>query len=192
VIDENSSLEDVCFEVGSALDRCSIRGVLTGGSAATVYAPTVYTSLDADFVLTNFPERKRIKKALREVGYVPSVAPGMYEHPRSKVTIDFPKGPLAVGGDYIDETVILERGDLRLRIITPTDCVRDRLAAFYHWDDYTSLNAAVGVAQVHRDRIDFVLLREWTERESGSPPLDCRPKFEEFRRRVGNKDQTLQ
>jgi hypothetical protein len=50
VIDENSTLEDVCFEVSPALDAASIDAVLTGGSAASIYAPNVYTSFDADFV----------------------------------------------------------------------------------------------------------------------------------------------
>jgi hypothetical protein len=191
VIDESSTLEDVCFEVGSALDRFSIRGVLTGGSAAAVYASAVYTSLDADFVLANSPERKQIEAALAEVGYAPSAAAGTYEHPRSKFTIDFPKGPLAVGGDYVKETAVLERGAMRLRILTPTDCVRDRLAAFYYWNDYTSLNAAVGVARAHVDQIDFALLREWTEREGGPPPLDFGPKFKEFLKRVGLPNDKL-
>jgi len=107
----------------------------------------------------------------------------MYEHPRTNFTIDFPKGPLAVGGDYINEFKILQRGDMRLRILTPTDCVRDRLAAFYHWDDYTGLNAAVAVARAHRDQIDFACLHEWTMREGGSPPGHL-PKYEEFLRRL--------
>jgi hypothetical protein len=62
MINEDSTLEDVCFEVCTALDGHSITAVLTGGSAATVYAPDVYTSYDADFVLTGHPERDRLKK----------------------------------------------------------------------------------------------------------------------------------
>jgi hypothetical protein len=184
VIDENSTLEDVCFEVATALDRRSIQGVLTGGSAATVYAPDVYTSMDADFVLTNYPQRRQLEAALTEIGFEPSATRGMFEHPRTTFTLDFPKAPLAVGGDYIHETAVLERGIMKLRILTPTDCVRDRLSHFYHWDDYTALNAAVGVARSHRARIDFPSLRVWTERESGPPPADHRPKLEEFLRRL--------
>lgn len=184
MIDENSSLEDVCFEVSSALDRHSIVGVLTGGSAATVYAPDVYMSYDADFVLTSYPERQRLEKAVGEIGYVPSACPGMYEHPKTVYTLDFPSGPLSVGGDYVHETTTLERDGLRLRILTVTDCVRDRLAGFYYWNDYTSLNAAVGVARAHRDRIDFDRLREWTERESGPLPTDYKPRYAEFLKRL--------
>jgi hypothetical protein len=185
MIDEHSSLNDACFEVSAALERHGIHAVLTGGSAATVYAPEYYTSLDADFVLTNFHGRKELDAALAEIGYVPSHTVGMYEHGRSAFTLDFPKGPLAVGGDYIHETVVLEKESLRLRILTVTDCVRDRLSAFYHWGDFTALKAAVGVAKKHRDKVDFERIRVWTKRESGPPPLDFLTKYDEFLRRAG-------
>lgn len=184
MIDDKSSLEDVCFVISSVLERYSIVAVLTGGSAATIYAPAVYTSYDADFVLTNYPERERLDKALAEIGYVRSNVPGMYEHPATPYTLDFPRGPLAVGGDYVHETSVLERGDQRLRILTVTDCIRDRLAAFYHWDDYTSLKAAVGVARAHRDRVNLERLSEWTERKSNVPSADFSKKYAEFLRRV--------
>jgi hypothetical protein len=186
VIDESSTLEDVCFEVSGALDRHSISGVLTGGSAATVYASGAYSSLDADFVLRGYPARKRLEQALAEVGFVRTAMAGMYANARTIFTVDFPRGPLAVGGEYIHETATLVRNGLSLRILTVTDCVRDRLAAFYHWSDYTSLNAAVAVARVHRDRVNFARIREWTEREGGPALEDHRFKYEEFLKRLGN------
>jgi hypothetical protein len=184
MIDENSTLEDVCFAVAAVLDRFSIRGVLTGGSAATIYAPQVYASMDADFVLVDLVERERLREALASVGFVPSASAGMFEHARCRYTVDFPKGPLAVGGDYIHETATIQRGDVSLRILTPTDCVRDRLAHFYHWDDYTALNAAVGVARSQREHVDLSKLREWTEREVGPGAADRRSKFQEFLNRL--------
>jgi hypothetical protein len=185
VIDENSSLEDICFEVAAALASFSIRGVLTGGSAATVYSPDIYTSMDADFVLANSPRRDHLREALASIGFVPSGTLGMFEHPRTLYTADFPKGPLAVGGDYIYDTATLQRGDVLLHILTPTDCVRDRLAHFYYWNDYTALTAAVGVARSHRENVDIAKLRGWTERESGSGRDDHRPKFAQFLGRLG-------
>lgn len=184
MIDANSTLEDICFEVSSLLERHAITGVLTGGSAATIYAPAVYTSYDADFVLTSYPERERLGLALAEIGFIRSVVGGMYEHPGTLYTLDFPSGPLAIGGEYIHETTTLKKGVLHLLIITVTDCIRDRLAAFYHWNDYTSLKAAVGVARAHRDQVDFPRIREWTQRESGPPPRDFETKYAEVLKRV--------
>ncbi len=102
----------------------------------------------------------------------------MFAHPDTKFTIDFPRGPLAVGGDYVHETATLTNGDMTLRILSPTDCVRDRLAHFYHWEDYTALKAAVGVAAANIDNLDVGLLRSWSTRE------ESLNKFAEFERRL--------
>lgn len=87
--------------------------------------------------------------------------------------------PVAVGGEYIRETKTLERGGLRLRILMPVDCVRDRLSHFYFWNDYQALAAAVAVASEHCEESDLLELQNWTERQGPG----YRSKFDEFRRR---------
>src|SRR5271163_4228562 len=44
-----------------------------------------------------------------------------------------------------------------------TDCVKDRLAGFYHWDDRQGLNQALDVCMDHKININKI--REWSERE---------------------------
>ena len=51
LIGPDTTLRDVAFEVGTALDAAGVHAVLCGGSAATFYAPNVYQSEDLDFVL---------------------------------------------------------------------------------------------------------------------------------------------
>jgi hypothetical protein len=179
VIDEKSTLADVCFEVSAALETHGMTGVLTGGSAAALYAPQAYMSDDADFVLDADHSLDEIAIALETIGYDRDGRSRVFVHPKSKFTVDFPKGPLAVGGEYVRETDTIARGPLRLRILTPEDCMRDRLAHFYYWNDYTALNAAVGVARSVAAQ-DLAALRSWTERESPN----FLEKFAEFERRV--------
>jgi hypothetical protein len=50
-----------------------------------------------------------------------------------------------------------------LKVISPTDCVKDRLAAYYHWGDQQSLSQAILVAQ--RNKIDFDEIRRWSAAE---------------------------
>lgn len=50
-----------------------------------------------------------------------------------------------------------------LKLLTPTDCVKDRLAAYYHWNDRQGLNQAVWVAEAHAVKIKDVT--EWSIRE---------------------------
>lgn len=158
-IDGSSTLEDVCFEVCTALELAGIVAVLTGGSAATIYAPAVYQSRDADFVITLHADGGA--GVLSRLGYVERG--GIYEHPHSRYTIDFPRGPLAIGNDLITAWNTLRRGGQSLHILSRTDCVRDRLMWFYVYNDRSALAAALGVAA--SGAIDERLIRRWSERE---------------------------
>lgn len=179
MITRESTLTEVCFAAAQALEAHGITGILTGGGAAAVYAPLAYTSHDVDFVLQGDEPLEKVAAALLSIGFKRDGKSRIFGHPNTSFTIDFPRGPLAVGGDYVRETAILTNGDMTLRIISPMDCVRDRLAHFYHWDDFTALNAAVAVAAANIDDINADLLRSWSERE------DSLAKFKEFERRVG-------
>lgn len=186
MIDENSSLEDVCYAVAEALRAIRAEAVLTGGSAATIYAPNAYTSLDADFVFLRQPDRVAVENVLAAIGFRKSKTFGMFEHAKSKYTLDFPKGPLAVGGDYVRTTQTVERNGRTLQSLTPTDCVRDRLAHFFFWNDYTALTTAVAVMQSpYGSEVDFDAVRTWAEREGRKNGLDFMPKLNEFQQRAG-------
>lgn len=180
MITAESTLADVCFAVSAALEAHGMSGVLTGGSAAALYAPQAYMSDDADFILDADDPLAEVAIALETIGFQRDGKARIFVNPNSKFTVDFPKGPLSVGGEYIHKTHVLEHGDRRLRILTRTDCIRDRLAHFYFWSDFTALNAAVGVATQDFDEVELDLLRAWTERES--PEL--LEKFAEFEQRL--------
>jgi len=180
MIDEKSTLEDVCFAVWGALASRNMTAVLTGGSAAAVYAPNAYRSLDADFVLDGDEPLHAVAEALACVDFRRLGRSRLFTHHRTTFTVDFPKGPLAVGGDYVHERATLSRGDQKLMILTPIDCIRDRLAHFFHWDDFTALEAAVAVARAHANANDLEQIHRWSERESRL----FAEKFGEFRRRL--------
>jgi hypothetical protein len=117
---------------------------------------------------------------LTSAGFARHVRSRIFHHPLSAFTIDFPKGPLAVGGEYVRQTATLKRGEATLHILSRTDCIRDRLAHFFHWNDYTALNAAVGVAVEKMDDIDVKLLRSWAALEGS----ECIEKLGVFEDRV--------
>ena len=48
-------------------------------------------------------------------------------------------------------------------MLTPTDCVMDRLAGYYHWNDPQSLDQAVAV--VRRHSVDLERVEAWSKRE---------------------------
>ena len=87
--------------------------------------------------------------------------------------------PLAVGSDPNVRPVDLRGPAGRTLALSPTDACRDRLAAFYHWDDRQSLAVAAEIAS--RQRVKLGTIRTWSERE-GHPD-----RFEEFLWEVSKK-----
>lgn len=48
-------------------------------------------------------------------------------------------------------------------LLSPTDCVKDRLAAYYHWSDQQALAQAQLVAE--NNKIDIKEIRRWSKEE---------------------------
>lgn len=169
-ITETSSLEDVCFTVCTALHRVGTVAVLTGGSAATYYAPDSCQSGDADFIITFSSDSRSAGNAVRKLGY--REIGGTYHHDENIFTVEFPPGPLAIGNDLVHSYETIRRGDEILHVLSRTDCVRDRLAAFYFFGDRSALAAAVAVAG--GGPIDVQAIRQWSLKEGE------RDRFVEF------------
>jgi hypothetical protein len=157
----DSSLREVAFAVCTALQQVGITAVLTGGSAATVYAEKAYQSRDLDFVLTSSAPGGA--EALAALGY--RLVGNTYHHASNPLTLDFPPGPLMVGGELVGAWDTLRVGEELLHILSPTDCCRDRLAGFLFWNDRGSLVQALAVARAERPRIELATIRAWCERE---------------------------
>lgn len=172
----SDSLPEVAAKVGVQLADRGIRAVLTGGACVSIYTGT-YVSRDADFVLQSVVSQRVLDEALGELGFARTGAE--YTHPDSRFTVEFPPGPLSIGDDLAITPVEVRVGGFVLLGLSPTDSCRDRLAAFYHWNDRQSLSLAVGIARAQR--VDMTAIRNWSERE-GTPEA-----FEEFLRMVATR-----
>jgi hypothetical protein len=170
----SSTLITVALAVGSALHRNGIRAVLTGGACVSLYTRGAFHSKDVDFVLSTSMTQADLDTAMESVGF--TRRGDRYEHPDTPFYVEFPPGPLAIGGDLDVRPVEVRRSRLRTLALSATDCCRDRLAAFYHWNDRQSLRAAVLVAV--RNRIRMNAVGEWSRDEGATD------RFEEFRAEV--------
>lgn len=107
----------------------------------------------------------------------------MFIHPDSHFTVEFPKGPLAIGAEVVSTFDTVREGDQTLHIVSPTDVVRDRLNKYAAWDDFSALRAAVGV--VLEQKVDLAKVRAFMHREGQGV---FRERFDEslrtFERRV--------
>jgi len=153
----------MAFIVGTALYTAEISAVLSGGGAATVYAPDANQSGDLDFVLSFWSSQGVSAKAIFDLGFVEK--DGGYVHPATKFTLEFPPGPLAIGDEVITQWDTLRECEKVLQILSPTDCVRDRLSwfLFYTNVDYSALDQALAVAARHEINLDKI--RGWCEAE---------------------------
>jgi len=169
MITADSDLVEVAFAVCTALDEAGVTAVLSGGGAATFYAPEAIQSFDLDFILEVYPEDGDPGQVLTELGY--RNVGHDYVHSVSRFQLEFPRGPLAVGDDLIHSWSTYREGKQLLHVISATDSCRDRLAAFYHFGDRSALEQALAVSRTTREPVDRKVIKAWSKREG---------KLEEF------------
>jgi hypothetical protein len=166
VITEETNLLELAGLVSRTLNEAGITAVLSGGGAVSAYTNNEYQSADLDFVCSE--QMSRLEEALQPLGFVRGSKgrARYFDHPRSRWFVEFPPGPVSFGSasPAASEFSTLATPVGPLSIITPTQSVMDRLAAFFHWQDLQSFDQAVMVAR--HQRIDFEQIRQWARAEA--------------------------
>ena len=147
--------------VQSHLRKSGIEVILSGGAAVGIYSNGIYVSKDIDFVNVKFTDQSEIEKTMREIGFIP--VGRHFQHPDSDHIVEFPPGPLLLGDAPAKEISEISFGTGVLRVISPTDCVKDRLAHYYHWGDRQCLAQAALVAKNHA--VEISEIRAWSKSE---------------------------
>jgi hypothetical protein len=147
--------------VSDHLRASGIDSVLTGGACVTIYTRNRYESLDLDFVNIAEAPLAKIKAALQRIGFVP--VGRIYVNKKVKYSIDILNPPLSIGEEKITGTNTISIKKMQLKLLTATDSVRDRLAAFYFWNDLQALEQALMVAG--KNDVDLDLVKKWSRRE---------------------------
>ena len=172
------SVVELAAFISTHLRKCGIEVVLSGGSCVSIYSGGRYVSKDLDFIDTRFATRREIRNAMDAIGFTPQNR--FFQHPDVEFVVEFPSGPPAVGKEPIGEIAEMTVSTGVLRILSPTDCVKDRLAAYYHWKDRESLEQAVAVAETVDDRSvrnqALVSERGHVRQHSCKSKSDCAPR----------------
>jgi hypothetical protein len=173
-ISAESTLPEVALLVAAALNGHGIRAVLTGGACVSIYTNGAYVSQDADFVIQAGLAglQQRVGDALATLGFARKN--DRYVHDLTAFYVEFPPGPLSIGNDLDIRPVEVRVGPRTALMLSATDCCRDRLAAFYFWDDLQSLDLAVDVA-LHQN-VNLRVIKAWSIDEGSEE------KCEEFLR----------
>jgi len=150
--------------VSAEFQKNSINVVLSGGSCVSIYSSEKYVSMDLDFVNAGFTKRERIKGIMESLGFHEEHR--YFRHPDAELLVEFPPGPLGVGEEPVKEINEIHTKAGVLRIISPTDCVKDRLTWYYHDKDIECLRQAVLVA--NQNAIDLKEIERWSKAEGKS------------------------
>ena len=159
-VSEMTQIELAAY-VQSWLEKKGIRVILSGGAATEYYSRNRYVSGDIDLVNAHSEKRKKIKEAMQQIGFIETGR--HFKNPESQFIVEFPPGPLTVGLEPVKEVVEIEMVTGLLRIISATDCVKDRLAAYYHWQDEQSLYQATLIRD--EAQVDLLEIERWSKGE---------------------------
>lgn len=155
--------------VCETLKDAGIDVVLTGGSVVSIYSSEKYVSLDLDFVDISLRTKRQISMALQNIGFSNQPTNSRhFIHADTQLTIEFPSAPLTVGDEHIKENAInrLKTQQGILKLLSPTDCIKDRLAGYYYFADKQCLEQAIMVAKAQP--VNLKALEQWHIREGQS------------------------
>ena len=121
-----------------------IEAFLAGGAVVSIYTKNKYQSYDLDFI--SLEDRKKIKSVMESLEFYQTKS-RYFENPNTKFFVEFPGSAFTVGEELIIDFSTLKVKEGSIKLLTPTDCVKDRLSAYFHWNDRQCLEQAIWVAQ---------------------------------------------
>lgn len=146
--------------VSVKLRERGIDTILVGGACVTIYTKNRYLSFDLDFV--THATLKEVAPVLAEVGFNRESS-RHFVRSDCPFFIEFVAPPVSIGNEPIREEAKMKTRMGTVIMLTPTDSVKDRLAAYYHWNDPQALEQALMV--VKAQKINLREVKRWSEKE---------------------------
>jgi len=162
ILDDINSLEETAAYICTQLKEKRIDVVLSGGSCMEIYTKSNFSSLDIDFIPNPSVTSKEIEKTMLELGFE-KVPPRYYKYSNNPNYIEFPTGPVSLGNDLTKDFSELKTHVGTLKLLTPTDCIKDRLCALVYHGGEECFNQAIAVA--HLNSFDKDNLIKWAKNE---------------------------
>ncbi|WP_041577900.1 hypothetical protein [Bdellovibrio bacteriovorus] len=165
-IDENISIAKLAVIISEHLKSHGIISVLSGGSVVTIYTDTnFYESRDLDFISP--ADHQKIMEVMAIIGFKKAKQTHKHlTHPDTKILVEFPTGPVNLGGspiryEHIPEQQI-EGG--AIRILSPTQSVMDRLLHYIASKDPQGLDQAREICE--RRMVNLSAIEKWAKTEA--------------------------
>ncbi|MDP1836072.1 MAG: hypothetical protein Q8K75_09140 [Chlamydiales bacterium] len=162
----NIDIKDLACFICEVLRAHAIEAVLVGGACVSIYSHNRYQSYDLDFV--TYEDLNRIEKALGPIGFKRTGR--CFAHEDCQYIIDFVNPPIAIGRESIQKFETISNANGSLQLLRPTDCVKDRLASYFYWNDAQALEQALLVAE--DCDIDLRSIKLWAKAEGHQEKLE--------------------
>jgi len=168
------SVGELAAFVATHLLSNGIEVVLSGGSCVTIYSHDKYVSRDLDFVHTWYSSKRKLQETMLGLGFREEA--GVFHHPETELLIDIRPPPPAIGDERIEHFAEMSFATGTLKLLSATDCVKDRLTWYYHDGDRQGLVQAQMVSQ--ENDVDLREVERWSVREGKSEEfLEIRDLF---------------
>lgn len=158
--------EEVWRYVAWHLEGEGIQSVLVGGAVVAIYTEGLYRSGDLDMIPDDLG-RSRLPEALAQIGFV-STKSRYFKHPEcSHLFLEFPRGPVEIGEQYPVIPAEITAEGRTLRLLSPTDSVKDRLAGYIYWKSRAYFDQALLLCRSQKKRVNLEEVRDWCVKEGG-------------------------
>ena len=159
---KNITIEELAAIVSEKFKEHGIDSILVGGACVSIYSQNAYQSYDLDFV--TYKDMKKVAEALNELDFQKN---GKYFSRKDcEYFIEFVSPPVSIGNEPIHHFEYHHTPLGTIKMLVPTDSVKDRLASFYHWNDKQSLDQAIAIYKEIPEKIDIDEIKRWSEREN--------------------------
>ncbi len=166
---EQIKIKELSALVCHKLNEKGIDAVLVGGACVSIYTKNKYVSYDLDFV--SYAALKDIADALTGLGFKRESS-RHFVRADCPYFIEFVAPPLSIGSERVVKPGKIETRLGSITLLTSTDSVKDRLAAYYHWNDPQALEQAIMVAKAQKVNLNDI--RKWSLAEGH------KEKYEKF------------
>ncbi|MBI5213632.1 MAG: hypothetical protein HY957_09750 [Nitrospirae bacterium] len=157
---EKIDIKSLAAIISKKLNEKGIDAILVGGACISIYTENKYLSGDLDFI--SHASLKQLTAALSDLGFQRKSS-RHFIRKECPFFIEFVAPPLSIGDEPVKSIREIKTKFGKISLLTPTDSIKDRLAAFYHWNDPQALEQAIMVAKAQK--IDLYEIERWSMQE---------------------------
>ena len=156
------TVEQLWHYVAWHLENAGSCSVLVGGAALAIHTEGRYRTSNLDLVPDDLM-RREVPEILHSLGFAAQRKRNFVHSECPHLAIRLPMGPVEIGGEFPIVPDEIEVEGRRLRILSPSDCVKDRIVGYVHQGSRTYFDQAVLVCIHQPARVDLGQIEHWCE-----------------------------